>query len=93
MGTGVITTWGTPSWARPAANDITLFSRLDDEAFTSTTGVWASVPQACKAIIRETKKLTPNRPRARLYAKYHKQYQSLYPALQNQFDAIATLVV
>ena len=38
MGIGVTTTWGTPSWARLAVNDITSFRALDDEALTNTTG-------------------------------------------------------
>ena len=55
------------------------------------TGVWACVPQACKAVIRETEKRRPDRPRARLYAKRHAQYQRLYGALKDEFPRIAAL--
>lgn len=55
------------------------------------TGVWKSVPQACKAIIHETQRLKPDRKRAKLYANHHAQYQRLYPALRDEFDRIADL--
>ncbi len=55
------------------------------------TGVWSSVPQACKAAIRETQRLTPDRPTARRYAAHHTQYQRLYPALKDEFSRIAAL--
>ncbi len=55
------------------------------------TGVWKDVPQACKAIIRETEKRKPNRKTAELYSRHHKQYQRLYRALAPEFDAIAGL--
>jgi len=55
------------------------------------TGVWNSVPQACKAIISETETLKPNRKLASFYAKRHEQYSALYAALEPQFDAIAAL--
>ena len=42
------------------------------------TGIWKNVPQACKAAIAETEKLKPDRKTARLYAKYHAEYQRLY---------------
>jgi len=54
-------------------------------------GVWSSVPQACKAVIRETQTLTPNRKLARLYTEHHKQYQRLYGALESEYDRIAKL--
>lgn len=56
------------------------------------TGVWKSVPQACKAIIRETEKFRPRKKDATLYAKAHAQYQRLYPALAGEFSRIATLI-
>jgi len=42
MGRGVMTTWGTPFSASPAANDITSFNTEEAEALINTTGVWAS---------------------------------------------------
>ncbi len=55
------------------------------------TGVWKNVPQACKAIIRETQKLRPQPKLARLYQRHHEQYQRLYPALKEEFARIAKL--
>ena len=55
------------------------------------TGVWASVPQACKAVIRETKRRPPRRKIATLYARYHRQYQRLYTALHGEFERMADL--
>lgn len=46
------------------------------------SGEYASVAEVCAAAIRETDSLTPCAPEAALYAKAHKIYQSLYPALQ-----------
>ena len=56
------------------------------------TGVWSTVPQACKAVIRETQRLRPNRRLAAAYAEGHAQYQRLYAALEGEFDRISTLV-
>ena len=56
------------------------------------TGVWKSVPQACKAIIGETEKLRPAPKMAKLYKQYHGQYQRLYHALKDEFQHIAALV-
>ncbi len=55
------------------------------------TGVWSSVPQACRAAIRETQKLRPARATARQYASRHKQYQRLYEALRGEFDRMSKL--
>jgi xylulokinase len=55
------------------------------------TGVWKSVPEACRAVIRETEKLRPSANLARKYAAGHEQYQRLYGALKDEFDRIATL--
>ena len=56
------------------------------------TGVWDSVPQACKAAIRETETLKPDKARAATYNKLHDQYQRLYAALKDEFAKIAALV-
>lgn len=55
------------------------------------TGVWANVPEACAASIREVQKLKPNPKRAALYEQYHAQYQRLYAALKDDFSRIAAL--
>lgn len=53
------------------------------------TGVWSGVPQACAAAIHDTEQFKPNRKDARLYQQHHAQYQRLYPALRDEFKAIA----
>ncbi len=55
------------------------------------TGVWASVPQACKAVILETQRLRPHRKLAALYARHHRQYQRLYAAMRGEFERMAKL--
>ncbi len=55
------------------------------------TGVWKDVPQACKAVIRETVKRKPNAKLAKIYAAHHQQYQRLYRALEPEFAGIAAL--
>ena len=52
------------------------------------SGEFASVPETCAAVIRETESIDPG-PDARFYEKGHKIYASLYPALKPAFDAIA----
>jgi xylulokinase len=55
------------------------------------TGEYASVPEVCRAAIRETDCVLPNGPDAAFYAKAHKLYQALYPALKPLFAEIAGL--
>ena len=55
------------------------------------TGVWNSVPQACKACIEDVEKLKPNAAAKKYYAKGHEQYQRLYSALVGEFDRIAAM--
>lgn len=55
------------------------------------TGVWSTVPEACKATITETQRLVPDRKLARLYPAYHAQYTRLYHALTGEFDRIPEL--
>ncbi|HOQ46397.1 MAG TPA: xylulokinase [Bryobacteraceae bacterium] len=46
------------------------------------TGEYASVQEVCRAAIREVDCANPDPARAELYARGHKVYQSLYPALK-----------
>ena len=55
------------------------------------TGVYGSVPEACRAAIRETASVSPIAADAAFYEKAHRIYQSLYPALQPACAAIAQL--
>ena len=52
------------------------------------TGVWKSVPEACKAAISDTLTLSPDKKLAKLYAGLHDRYQRLYPALKDEFAAM-----
>src|SRR5438477_7151067 len=47
------------------------------------TGEFASVPEVCRAAIREVETVEPDPAEAREYAARHAIYQSLYPALQS----------
>ena len=55
------------------------------------TGEYASVPEVCRAAIRETESVSPNAADAAFYAKAHRVYQALYPALKPIFGEIAGL--
>ena len=46
------------------------------------TGVFSSVPEACKAVIREVESIRPRAAEAERYGRAHEIYQSLYPALR-----------
>ena len=45
------------------------------------TGEYSSVPEVCKAAIREVRSLEPRAEEQRLYAEGHRTYQALYPAI------------
>ena len=53
------------------------------------TGEYASVPEVCRATIREVASITPRPAEAVGYARGHKIYQSLYPALKPIYAEIA----
>jgi len=46
------------------------------------TGVYGSVPEACRAAIREVDSVTPRSTERELYARGHQVYRALYPALR-----------
>lgn len=46
------------------------------------TGEYSSVPEVCKAAIREVRALEPHAEEQRLYAEGHRTYQALYPAIK-----------
>jgi|SRR5579863_8688689 len=50
------------------------------------TGEYASVPEVCRAVIRERESLTPRPRESGLYAEGHKTYRALYPALRHVFQ-------
>jgi xylulokinase len=53
-------------------------------------GEFGSVPEACRAVIREMESVSPD-GEAAFYEKAHRVYESLYPALQPAFMQIAAL--
>jgi xylulokinase len=55
------------------------------------SGEYASVPEVCRAAIRETESVAPCAPDAALYAKGHRIYQSLYPALRPMYAQVGAL--
>jgi xylulokinase len=46
------------------------------------TGAFASVPEACRAVVREVSSIQPEREAAETYRAGHRTYQALYPALK-----------
>jgi xylulokinase len=54
------------------------------------TGAYGSVPEVCRAAIRETDSVSPGGD-AKFYAKAYRVYQALYPALQPIYGQIAQL--
>jgi xylulokinase len=57
------------------------------------TGAYASVPEVCAAAIREVDALQPRLSETKSYARAHRIFQSLYPALRPAFASIASLEV
>ncbi len=51
------------------------------------TGEYASVPEVCGAVIKETARVEPKAGAAEIYQNGHKVYQSLYPALKPMFHS------
>ncbi|MBV8842727.1 MAG: xylulokinase [Bryobacterales bacterium] len=51
------------------------------------TGEYSSVPEVCKAVLREVDGLAPRAAEAKIYAQGHRVFQSLYPALRPFFAA------
>ncbi len=49
------------------------------------TGEYASVPEVCGAVIREAARVEPGAENTAVYARGHRVFQSLYPALQPVF--------
>jgi xylulokinase len=55
------------------------------------TGEYASVPEACRAAIRETESVSPSAASVAFYERAHRVYQALYPALKPIYSQIAGL--
>jgi xylulokinase len=55
------------------------------------TGEYGSVPEVCRAAIREVDAIAPRPAEAAFYAKAHRVYRALYPALKPLYAQIAKL--
>jgi xylulokinase len=55
-------------------------------------GEYGSVPEVCRAAIREVDRIPPRQVEAGFYAKGHQVYQALYPALKPLYTRIGNLV-
>jgi xylulokinase len=55
------------------------------------TGVWSTVEQACKATIKQTTKVAPNRKQAAAYDRYYPTFGKLYFDLKDRFGEMAAL--
>jgi xylulokinase len=55
------------------------------------TGEYNSVPEVCRAAIRETESIDPDPAEAAFYRDAHSAYQAIYPALQPIYTRIAKM--
>jgi xylulokinase len=55
------------------------------------TGVWSSAEEACRACIKQTTKISPNRKSSATYDRYYATYRKLYFDLKDRFGEIAGL--
>jgi xylulokinase len=55
------------------------------------TGAYGSVPEVCRAVIREGDRVEPRASEVEVYAKGHAVYRGLYPSLKASFGMIARL--
>jgi xylulokinase len=56
------------------------------------TGVWKTVPEACRAAIQVRETLEPDAENLAFYNRGYLAYQSLYQRLEDTFDELAELV-
>ena len=55
------------------------------------TGAYASVPEACAAVVQTVARTEPHAEAHAQYAKYYSVYRALYPALKDQFAAVSAI--
>ncbi len=55
------------------------------------TGAYASVPEVCQAVIRETESVTPRPHESQLYRRGYEVYRTLYPTLRPIYSLIEGL--
>ena len=56
------------------------------------TGVYASVPEACQAVISQSTLQHPDGERSAVYRRFYPVYQGLYGALKPQYDRLAQIL-
>ena len=54
-------------------------------------GIYSSVPEACKAVVKTDKVQQPEAERVPEYEKYYKLYTEIYPALKAEFAKLAKM--
>ncbi|MBQ7186252.1 MAG: xylulokinase [Ruminococcus sp.] len=54
-------------------------------------GVYSSVPEACKAVVKTDKIQQPDAAKVPEYEKYYQLYREIYPALKASFAKLASL--
>ena len=54
-------------------------------------GIYSSVPEACKAVVRTDKVQEPNAATVPEYEKFYQLYRDIYPALKTEFAKLAKL--
>ena len=54
-------------------------------------GVYSSVPEACKAVVKVDKTQQPDAAKVPEYEKYYQLYREIYPALKAEFAKLARL--
>lgn len=54
-------------------------------------GIYTSVPEACKAVVKTDKTQAPDSAKVPEYEKYYQLYRDIYPALKEQFAKLSTL--
>ena len=55
------------------------------------TGIYSSVPEACKAVIKEDKIQQPVAENSEKYEKVYELYKKLYPRMKQTFAELAEL--
>jgi xylulokinase len=55
------------------------------------TGAYASVPEVCRSVIRETGSVTPRAEESKFYQNGHSVYRAIYPALKPITQMISRL--
>ncbi len=56
------------------------------------TGVYSSVPEACRAVIREVESVLPRPHESQWYRRGHEVYRTLYPTLKPVYSLIENLL-